>query len=254
MSLLRSRWFSVRRIVIAATIGLVAPVCVGWGLVVMCADRAMSESTYSYRSLGAHVLWTGSFRQAGLQRYAWAEVPPSRIDEIVRDLRQSDPTASEKSLLNPVVLWEWTSIRKHVVLGLDSAAKLGAQDEIAAGFPFLSVRSARSSVPDGSTQWVQGEATGAIGLRWLTTFGVAAGAGGIQYGLPITPIWPGVLGNFAVYFCGTLAAAFFAWDLRRILRRKRGCCQECGYDLAGHLDPRCPECGVLCVRTSSQRT
>ena len=31
--------------------------------------------------------------------------------------------------------------------------------------------------------------------------------------------------------------------LRRHIRRKRGRCVKCGYDLHGELDAGCPECG-----------
>ena len=62
--------------------------------------------------------------------------------------------------------------------------------------------------------------------------------------LPFWPIWPG----FAV---NTLFYAIILWllipgpfVLRRHIRRKRGRCPKCGYDLRGQLPGAgCPECG-----------
>ncbi len=61
--------------------------------------------------------------------------------------------------------------------------------------------------------------------------------------LPLLPIWPGFAVNTVFYaallwplICGPFA-------LRRHLRRKRGLCVACGYDLRGDLTRGCPECG-----------
>ncbi|MEE9129209.1 MAG: hypothetical protein V3T84_04260 [Phycisphaerales bacterium] len=48
----------------------------------------------------------------------------------------------------------------------------------------------------------------------------------------------------------TLLGATVLWlamlapiTLRRIIRRKRGLCIKCGYDLRGDFSTGCPECG-----------
>ena len=74
-----------------------------------------------------------------------------------------------------------------------------------------------------------------------------------QYGLglmpmprpiPFRPVWPG-------YAINTIFYAAILWMLtlgpstaRRIIRRKRGHCIKCGYDLRGAGHEVCPECGV----------
>ena len=62
-------------------------------------------------------------------------------------------------------------------------------------------------------------------------------------GLPLLPIWPGFVIN-------TLLGATVLWlamlapiTLRRHIRRKRGNCIKCGYDLRRDLSRGCPECG-----------
>ncbi len=63
--------------------------------------------------------------------------------------------------------------------------------------------------------------------------------------LPYAPLWPGFAINTVFYavILWLLFAAPFA--LRRRLRRKRGLCPACGYDLRGRggNSPVCPECG-----------
>ncbi|MCC6320377.1 MAG: hypothetical protein IT438_02950 [Phycisphaerales bacterium] len=60
--------------------------------------------------------------------------------------------------------------------------------------------------------------------------------------LPCRPIWSGLLVNSTL-----MAMLWFAPlsipALRRILRRRAGRCQCCGYDLRGLSQPLCPECG-----------
>lgn len=66
--------------------------------------------------------------------------------------------------------------------------------------------------------------------------------------LPLTPIWKGYLANSlfyaAVWLIIGLAATCSTRVARRTLRRRRGLCTRCAYDLKG-LTPGtpCPECG-----------
>ena len=61
--------------------------------------------------------------------------------------------------------------------------------------------------------------------------------------VPTKPIWPGFVANtlfYAFFLCGLLYGPRTA---RRLVRRKRGCCIKCGYDLRGAEHEACPECG-----------
>ena len=60
--------------------------------------------------------------------------------------------------------------------------------------------------------------------------------------LPLEPLWPGFAANTAFYGGLVWLVGFGPFVLRRTLRRRRGCCVRCGYDLAGLS--RCPECGT----------
>lgn len=97
-----------------------------------------------------------------------------------------------------------------------------------------------------------GKPSTVVGIRYEWAWGACA-TGGSSYldwkprMLPLRPMWPG----FAI---NTLLYALIAWLLirgrfvarhysRREIRRRRGRCLKCGYDLRGEYDAGCPECG-----------
>jgi len=59
--------------------------------------------------------------------------------------------------------------------------------------------------------------------------------------LPVMPIWPGFVANTLLYGAIAGAVLFGPGAARRMLRRRRGHCLKCGYELAGLA--MCPECG-----------
>ncbi len=62
--------------------------------------------------------------------------------------------------------------------------------------------------------------------------------------VPLMPIWPGFAGNVAVFSLPWVAVFFGAPAVRHLLRRRRGACVACGYDLrATPPNSPCPECG-----------
>ena len=62
--------------------------------------------------------------------------------------------------------------------------------------------------------------------------------------LAVLPIWPGFAINTVFYAAILWLVIGGPFALRRHLRRKRGHCMRCGYDL-GHADHRaCSECGA----------
>jgi len=64
--------------------------------------------------------------------------------------------------------------------------------------------------------------------------------------LPYRPIWPGFAIN-TVSYAAILWLPFAPFVLRRSIRRKRGHCIKCGYDLRGTPGGggACPECGMV---------
>jgi len=74
-----------------------------------------------------------------------------------------------------------------------------------------------------------------------------------QRALPLRPIWPGLLIDTLFYGVLWFGMIVGFGALSRAIRRKRGRCPNCGYDLRGHTDHGrdgratsgggCPECG-----------
>ena len=69
--------------------------------------------------------------------------------------------------------------------------------------------------------------------------------------LPLRPLWPGIVSNTVVYFAAFWLLFLGPGMLKRMLRRYRGRCPVCGYDLRGTTHERCPECGNSIRRAES---
>ncbi len=62
--------------------------------------------------------------------------------------------------------------------------------------------------------------------------------------LPLMPIWPGFAINTVFYATNVWLFILGRFALRRHIRRKRGLCVVCSYDLRHADHAACPECGV----------
>lgn len=61
--------------------------------------------------------------------------------------------------------------------------------------------------------------------------------------IPLRPIWPGFVINTVCYTVFLLLLTLGPLSFRNIIRRKRGLCIKCAYDLRGTEHNVCPECG-----------
>lgn len=78
----------------------------------------------------------------------------------------------------------------------------------------------------------------------LSPFIPGATVGGPAWrALPYQPLWTGLVMNTLIYSLAWVALLLGPAMLRRWLRRRRGLCERCGYDLRNVAHARCPECG-----------
>ena len=64
--------------------------------------------------------------------------------------------------------------------------------------------------------------------------------------IPYGPLWLGLLTNSIFYSAVLWLLIPGPFVLRRMIRRKRGLCVKCAYDLRGAEHKVCPECGHTC--------
>ena len=83
-------------------------------------------------------------------------------------------------------------------------------------------------------------------MRWSHHPGVSIGKGDSRRPLVFAwrPIWPGFAINTIFYATILWLLTLGPFTARRMIRRKRGHCIKCGYDLRGTSGGVCPECGA----------
>lgn len=74
----------------------------------------------------------------------------------------------------------------------------------------------------------------------------------IPWTLPLHPIWPGFAINTIFYSAILWLLILAPFTARQMIRRKRGRCIKCGYDLRGRSEGGCSECGWGREKTSEQ--
>jgi hypothetical protein len=67
--------------------------------------------------------------------------------------------------------------------------------------------------------------------------------------LPVVPIWRGLAADAMLFGLVAFAIVGAGRRVRSALRRSKGLCSRCGYDLIGlRMDDACPECGSAVLR------
>jgi len=122
------------------------------------------------------------------------------------------------------------------------AAQQGTTSKLleARGWPRLCLWLTRDmTTPWGSTRLAFGDADGGWETRrvWRTR------QGDIPISLPHRVLSDGFIINTLFYAAMWFGIFFGVGFVKRVLRRKRGRCVKCSYDLRGEFDTGCPECG-----------
>jgi len=207
------------RILIMLILGVVTTVGVAWGLaaadrelaLIQCLQELNSE-THVQAGLNVH-------RALGVARYdLWYNNRTFTVD---------NPWAEYGPIV--VRLPKWTPVDHTSNMRSTPHGSFVAGHYNAFGLPseslYYGVRM--------SEDLLSGDVEGA--------FRVAAGDR--EYRLPLRPIFPGFIVN-TLFYSGVWFGIFFGVGFfKRVLRRKRGRCVKCSYDLRREFDKGCPECG-----------
>ncbi len=92
--------------------------------------------------------------------------------------------------------------------------------------------------------WVRRFSDGTDRRRWAIDLGGTQGPIGLPRALPLRPIPIGFFVDSLLYATCVWLMLSVPFDVRRMIRCKRGRCMKCGYDLSHAVHDVCPECGV----------
>jgi hypothetical protein len=108
--------------------------------------------------------------------------------------------------------------------------------EVTMGWPFRATYGCVESPVETispKTRWLIDSKNKSVPFATFWTYGL----------IPYRPIVPGVFGDVLFWGAASWAAAATGGGLRRALRRRRGRCPQCGYELNASMS-LCPECGA----------
>ncbi len=223
------RWLA--KIVVFLLLGAVVNVAVAWG----CALWSSQESYLTEEEIDVPQAW------------------PSYLEEL------GWPTPASAIRLRGLG-WGFGSVGVTVIEvsgGDPDASWMRSGPGTNKTFVSLTVR--RFGLPFRALQWeTHGVRAGPRGMELVRA---AASAAGLRSGidvseqvgasteghmrsLPLTPLWPGFAIN--TIFCAAILRLLTLGPstARRMIRRKRGHCIKCGYDLSHAAHEVCPECGA----------
>ena len=216
------RWFA--KLVVFLLLGAIVNVAVAWASSVLIGFAETNSDIRAYRSSTVGAWNVETYSRISAFRVDWLRSRKSTPNHSVGPLPED---------LVPI----WIAYDPE----LNENRKVELWDAEARGWPLLALWSKPRSwyeALDGTRHHLPTE--GAIELP-LSPF-----TGGMVFYpkvLPLRPIWTGFASN-------TLFYAVILWMLwsspfaaTRFIRRRRGLCPKCGYDLRGTAQMICSECG-----------
>lgn len=228
------------RLLLLTLLGLTTSIAIAWALAAWLPNSHCTSTSNSVGFSKDGFVTATTYTRPGMIRRAWETSEWGEYSGAVFPIRiVNDPIRSGASSSIIGLPGEWgqlTAARMAEPGGLDD----GFED--ARGWPvpsfWYSVSPYRISLDFLQSSLPPPELHGGL----LLTSPTPTTAAEIR-ALPYLPIWKGLTINTAFY--ATLwASAWAAFRTTRLLlRRRRGLCPTCAYDLKHNLPPGCPECG-----------
>ena len=170
---------------------------------------------------------------------------PARFDpQLTAQLRRADFAAADGGEPEPWLDSAWRAPGLQVLLYRESSRPERREYSIRAGWPLPALWGAKVAETDHD----ESHHVAAIGLpvnvdlRFVFHSRVMI-KDAVPRLLPLAPCWPGLLVDTALLAIPMALLVLGARRTRRLWRRRRGCCPQCGYDLRGGDAGGCPECG-----------
>lgn len=146
---------------------------------------------------------------------------PKRVGE-----KGSHEAADELSVKSVFPAWS----RLSRLTKLEDLIGLECFDEYASGWPFPAA-SYRQAFTDGAIQYEDAIVLGSVQNQFVWV-------------VPTRIYWRGALGNLLLYTAVLLPLSYVPGRVRQTIRRRRGNCPACGYNLRANTTRICPECGT----------
>jgi hypothetical protein len=217
----------VKRLALLAVLGCLTSIGVSWGIALRTDLRGaprppQSGASFRYENDNATQVWIfNQQRMTGAIQISCAPAGP-----VIQDGRANPAQAFNHAQDSDVPSWSMMRLASHPA----------ASNFIEQGFgwPMLA-----------SYQRFEGDYNSSA--RWKRVLGISVQPALKQLGpgaaLPYGMIFPGLAVNAVIYAWFWFALLSFPILVRTILRRRRGACRKCGYDLRATTGA-CPECGA----------
>lgn len=214
------------RVVLCLIFGAITTITVSWALVVLQPLDARGTWLHElYRRVG-----DDNWNVEAATRPGRLFIASQRFRQFISDLESSPPPEEFAAA--------WTGFDEPTEEYRTRAVDREVRFLEAAGWPMLSLYSTYEQ-GDPPTAAVFRVAGIPLNERRWSAFGVCD----VPYTLPIVPIFPGFYLDTLIFAVPWFVILFAPGATRRAIRRTRGRCPRCGYNLRGEFDDGCSECG-----------
>lgn len=216
------------RIALCGAIGAAITVTVAWGFEINV--RPFAAGPGNLLTVWSHPSGIGE----GWSYWGGRDCGTLIIERVRARFSVEEPLREEYLAVRDRLVPAWSVVRRQPA---ESDPWLMLYVEDARGWPLLALRSQTAQAPPGNRP-----------SEPVTTWGIALDKARDStldsLVLPLRPIWTGFAIDTLLY--AGLAFGLFICPgmLKHAVRRRRGRCQRCGYDLRGSSQSAvCPECG-----------